>query len=115
MVAQVEKLFVVKAGAFLPPPKVTSAVIRLRPRDAPLVEAVLVPGFRAFVVACFSRRRKQLGHILRAITGLDAPAVDRALRDLQLEPRARPETLAPERFVALWRWARLASEGGIVK
>jgi hypothetical protein len=41
--------------------------------------------------------------------------VDTALATLGLEPRARPETLAPERFVALWRWSRLASEGAIVK
>lgn len=113
--AQVEKLFVVKAGAFVPPPKVTSAVIRLRPLDAPLVEAAQVPSFRTFVAACFSRRRKQLGHILRAVTGLGADVVEGALHALGIEPRARPETLAPERFVALWRWTRLASEGGIVK
>lgn len=115
MEAQVEKLFVVKAGAFVPPPKVTSAVIRLRPLEQPLVASSDVPSFRAFVAACFSRRRKQLGHTLRALTGRDAAVVDEVLRRLGLDPRARAETLAPERFVALWRWARLASEGAIVK
>lgn len=113
--AQVEKLFVVKAGSFVPAPKVTSAVIRLRPLEDPLVAAALVPDFRAFVAACFSRRRKQLGHILRALTGLGAEAVESPLRALGLDPRARPETLAPAQFVALWRWVRLASEGAIVK
>ena len=113
--ARVEKLFVVKAGSFVPPPKVTSAVIRLRPLDRPLVAAADVPGFRVFVSACFSLRRKQLRHILRSITGQSPESVDAALATLGLEPRARPETLAPERFVALWRWSRLASEGAIVK
>jgi len=113
--ARVEKLFVVKAGSFVPPPKVTSAVIRLRPLDRPLVAAADVPGFRAFVSACFSLRRKQLRHILRSITGRTPESVDAALATLGLEPRARPETLAPEWFVALWRWSRLASEGAIVK
>ena len=113
--ARVEKLFVVKAGSFVPPPKVTSAVIRLRPLDRPLVGAADVPGFRAFVSACFSLRRKQLRHILRSITGQSPESVDAALATLGLEPRARPETLAPERFVALWHWSRLASEGAIVK
>ena len=113
--ARIEKLFVVKAGSFVPPPKVTSAVIRLRPLDRPLVAAADVPGFRAFVSACFSLRRKQLRHILRSITGRTPESVDAALATLGLEPRARPETLAPERFVALWRWSRLASEGSIVK
>jgi len=113
--ARVEKLFVVKAGSFVPPPKVTSAVIRLRPLDRPLVGAADVPEFRAFVSACFSLRRKQLRHILRSITGRTLESVDTALAALGLEPRARPETLAPERFVALWQWSRLASEGAIVK
>jgi 16S rRNA A1518/A1519 N6-dimethyltransferase RsmA/KsgA/DIM1 with predicted DNA glycosylase/AP lyase activity len=90
-------------------------VIRLRPLDRPLVAAADVPGFRAFVSACFSLRRKQLRHILRSITGRTPESVDAALATLGLEPRARPETLAPERFVALWRWSRLASEGSIVK
>ena len=36
-VARVEKLFHVPAGAFRPPPKVDSAVIRLTPLEAPLV------------------------------------------------------------------------------
>jgi 16S rRNA (adenine1518-N6/adenine1519-N6)-dimethyltransferase len=112
---RVEKLFVVKAGSFVPPPKVTSAVIRLQPLDQPLVRAADVPGFRAFVSACFSLRRKQLRHILRSITGQSPESVDSVLATLGLEPRARPETLAPERFVALWRWSRLASEGAIVK
>ncbi|HKE91714.1 MAG TPA: hypothetical protein VKB45_15375, partial [Gemmatimonadales bacterium] len=63
------------------------------------------PAFRAFVAACFSLRRKQLRHILRSITGRTAEAVDAALASIGVEPRARPETLAPERFVALWRWS----------
>ncbi len=113
--ARVEKVFVVKAGSFVPPPKVTSAVIRLRPLDRPLVAAADVPGFRAFVSACFSLRRKQLRHILRSITGQSPESVETVLATLGLEPRARPETLAPEAFVALWRWSRLASEGAVVK
>ncbi len=104
--ARVEKLFVVKAGAFSPPPKVTSAVIRLRPLEHPLVAAGEIPGFRAFVAACFSLRRKQLHHILRSITRRSPEVVAAALATLGVEPRARPETLAPERFVALWRWSR---------
>ena len=103
--AHVEKLFVVKAGAFSPPPKVTSAVIRLRPLEQPLVVPAEVAAFRAFVTACFSLRRKQLRHILRSITGRTPAAVDAALAHLALEPRARPETVPPERFVALWRWS----------
>jgi 16S rRNA (adenine1518-N6/adenine1519-N6)-dimethyltransferase len=104
--AHIEKLFTVKAGSFTPPPKVQSAVIRLRPLERPLVAPSDVPAFRAFVTGCFSLRRKQLRHILRALTGRPADVVEAALATLGLEVRARPETLAPERFVALWRWSR---------
>jgi 16S rRNA (adenine1518-N6/adenine1519-N6)-dimethyltransferase len=103
--AQVEKLFTVKAGSFTPPPKVHSAVIRLRPLQRPLVAPPDVPAFRAFVAACFSLRRKTLRNVLRSITSRPADVVDAALAELGLEPRARAETLAPERFVALWRWS----------
>jgi 16S rRNA (adenine1518-N6/adenine1519-N6)-dimethyltransferase len=115
--AHVEKLFTVKAGSFTPPPKIQSAVIRLRPLERPLVAPSDVPAFRAFVAACFSLRRKQLRHILRSITGRSVDVVDAALATLGLEPRARPETLVPERFVALWRWSHgggdLRRQGGL--
>jgi 16S rRNA (adenine1518-N6/adenine1519-N6)-dimethyltransferase len=112
----VEKLFVVRAGAFTPPPRVHSAVIRLRPRPTPLVDPTEIAPFRTFVTACFSRRRKQLHNIVRAIRGRDASmaGLDEGLRSLGLDPAARPETLAPEAFVRLWRWV-LASGGAIVK
>lgn len=103
--AHVEKLFTVKAGSFTPPPKVHSAVIRLRPLQRPLVAPLDVPAFRAFVAACFSLRRKTLRNVLRVITGRPADVVDGALAQLGLDPRVRAETLAPERFVALWRWS----------
>jgi 16S rRNA (adenine1518-N6/adenine1519-N6)-dimethyltransferase len=103
--AHVEKLFTVKAGSFTPPPKVHSAVIRLRPLQRPLVAPPDVPAFRAFVTACFSLRRKTLRNVLRSITSRPVDVVDAALAELGLEPRARAETLAPERFVALWRWS----------
>jgi len=43
--------------------------------------------------------------VLRSITARPADVVDAALAELGLEPRVRAETLAPERFVALWRWS----------
>lgn len=113
---EVEKLFVVRAGAFTPPPRVHSAVIRLRPRSTPLVEAADTAPFRTFVTACFSRRRKQLRNIVRALRGGDGSAagIEEGLREHGFDPAARPETLAPEAFVRLWRWV-LASGGPIVK
>jgi len=111
-----EKLFAVRAGSFTPPPRVHSAVLRLWPRAAPAVGDAEIAPFRTFVTACFSRRRKQLRNVVRALGGGDgAPAaIDAGLAALGLDPEARPETLAPEAFVRLWRWV-LASGGPIVK
>src|SRR6185503_4300077 len=68
-VARVERLFVVRAGAFQPPPKVDSAVVRLSPRSDPLVDAEEHPALRLFLAAVFSQRRKQLARSLRDVTG----------------------------------------------
>jgi 16S rRNA (adenine1518-N6/adenine1519-N6)-dimethyltransferase len=97
-VCRVEKLFTVAPGAFRPPPKVRSAVIRLTPLPEPLVAAEEIPAFRTFVTACFSRRRKQLKN---AVPGLD----EGDLRVLGFDPRVRPERLPPESFVRLFRRA----------
>ena len=64
--AQTEYLFTVAPGAFRPPPKVDSAVIRLTPRPAPAVDDQA--GFLGFVSICFRQKRKTLrnnlaGHI----------------------------------------------------
>ena len=101
---RVERLFTVRAGAFRPPPKVDSAVLRLTPLGRPLVAPEEVAAFRAFVAACFSRRRKQLRNVIMAATGRPAAAVLAGLEALGLDPAARPETLAPVVFARLWRW-----------
>ena len=100
-----EKLFVVRAGAFEPPPKVQSALLRLVPLAEPLIDAATEgQAFRRFVTACFSQRRKQLRNVLRAVTGKSATEVTAGLTALAIDPAARPETLAPAQFVALLHW-----------
>ena len=105
-VCGVEKLFTVKAGAFRPVPKVESALVRLTPRAEPLIGPEETGAFRAFVAACFSRRRKQLRNAVMAATGRPAGAVSALLEALGLDSRARPETLPPETFARLLRASR---------
>jgi len=62
---RVEKLFVVKPASFQPPPKVDSAVVRLTPHEAPLVEDAA--GFLKFASACFRQKRKTLRNNLGAL------------------------------------------------
>jgi 16S rRNA (adenine1518-N6/adenine1519-N6)-dimethyltransferase len=102
-VAMVERLFVIPAGAFQPPPKVDSAVIRLTPLAEPLVTDKELAGFRRLVTGLFSARRKQLQRGLRQLTGWSGELVDARLAGLGIEGTRRPETLSPVEFVALYR------------
>ena len=102
---RVERLLTVRAGAFRPRPRVDSALLRLTPLAQPLVAPEEVAAFRAFVTACFSRRRKQLRNVVMAATGRPAAVVLAGLAALGLDPAARPETLAPAAFMRLWRWS----------
>ena len=92
----VEKVFTVAPGAFKPPPRVRSAVVRLTPLTEQLVRPDEVGPLRTFVTACFSKRRKQLKN---AVPGLQAAD----LRALGFDPRVRPERLSAEDFVRLLR------------
>jgi 16S rRNA (adenine1518-N6/adenine1519-N6)-dimethyltransferase len=101
-VANAELLFTVPAGAFKPPPKVESAVIRITPKADPLIAPSHEKGFREFVQAVFSMRRKQMQRILRSARHLDQATADRQLAESGVEPTARPETLTIEQFARLY-------------
>jgi len=64
--ADVEYLFGVPAGAFRPPPKVESAVVRLRPRQAPVERSA---EFVTFLGHCFRQKRKTLRNNLYPVYG----------------------------------------------
>jgi 16S rRNA (adenine1518-N6/adenine1519-N6)-dimethyltransferase len=102
-VALVERLFAVRAGSFRPPPKVDSAVIRLTPRTLPLTAAEEREPFRRFVAGLFGQRRRQLTRALRTVTDLPPADIAELLASLGVDPAARPEVLAPQEFVDLFR------------
>lgn len=102
-VARAERLFVVRAGAFAPPPEVDSAVLRLIPRPEPLVSPGEHRAFRTFVTALFGFRRKQLGRSLRDVAGLERDRALAVLRGTGIDPAARAELLSPQELVALFR------------
>lgn len=102
-VAQVERLFKVPAGAFHPPPKVDSALLRLKPLENPLVAHDEVAAFRRFVVGMFSFRRKQLVRGLRELTGADPATAEAWVGQAGLKGTARPQELSPADFVQLFR------------
>lgn len=90
----------VPAAAFLPPPEVGSAIVRMRPREHPPIPAGREQFF-AVVKAAFGQRRKSLRNALAA--GLpDGEAVAAAvLRLAGIDGGRRGETLTMEEFGAL--------------
>ena len=93
-----KRLFDVRPRAFLPPPAVTSAVVRLVPRSAPLAPADS-HALDAVTRAAFGQRRKMLRRALRSLT-YDPEAL---LRSARIAPEARAETLSVAEFCALAR------------
>ncbi len=92
---ETERLFDVGPGAFSPPPQVWSSVARLRVRSAAAFE--VSPSFAKVVLAAFTQRRKTLRNALRALVEPEL------LERVGIDPGARPDTLAPERYAALAR------------
>ena len=105
-VAKAEIIRQVPASAFSPPPKVTSAVVRITPRSDPIVGVEDAVRFRGFVQGLFSMRRKQIGNVLRSVSVLGTDEIAQVLDNLGIDSRARPETLSPETQVALMNAVR---------
>jgi len=88
-------LFDVAPSAFVPPPKVTSSVVRLTPRPVPLPCQSIA--LQRVTEAAFGQRRKMLRQSLKTL-GVDAGAL---LSEAGIEPTARAEEISVEGFVAL--------------
>jgi 16S rRNA (adenine1518-N6/adenine1519-N6)-dimethyltransferase len=101
--AKAELLFGVPARAFSPPPKVESAVVRITPREDPVVTQEEEEPFRILVQGAFGLRRKQMRRVIRTLWGLDADAADAILARAGVDGDARPEVLDAPAFARLLR------------
>jgi 16S rRNA (adenine1518-N6/adenine1519-N6)-dimethyltransferase len=101
--ATARTLFKVPAGAFSPPPKVESAVVRITPREEPLLAIAEERPFRLLVQGAFGMRRKQMRRVLRSLYVVDATVAEEVLVGADIDPAARPETLSPAQFALVLR------------
>jgi 16S rRNA (adenine1518-N6/adenine1519-N6)-dimethyltransferase len=85
-----------KASAFVPPPKVSSAVVHFEPAEQP--GGVRPEQLERLTEAAFGQRRKMLRSSLKAMPG----ALD-GLENLGIDPERRAETLSVDEFVAIAR------------
>jgi 16S rRNA (adenine1518-N6/adenine1519-N6)-dimethyltransferase len=86
----------VHRSAFVPPPKVMSAVIHVVPGEQP--DGISMAMIEALTAAAFGQRRKMLRQSLKSVVG----AVE-TLTAVGIDPERRAETLSVDEFVALGR------------
>ena len=103
-------LFLIAPSAFVPPPKVTSAVVQLVPLPQPRADARL-PTLERVTAAAFGQRRKTLRQALKT---LGVPTQDLLAR-ADIDGGRRGETLTVEQFCALARALDELEEGTFTK
>lgn len=89
------KLFDVPPGAFVPPPKVMSSIVRMIPRPVESLPEVDLEVFGEIVAAAFQQRRKTLRNAVSAFLTEDE------IRAAGIDPTLRAEALDVNAFVAL--------------
>ena len=101
--AETEYCFTVSRRCFSPPPKVESAVVRLRLHGEPRVPVVDPALFRIVVRSVFQQRRKMVRNTIGTALSLIGAAVDgeEILRAAGIDPSARPERLGLSEFATL--------------
>jgi 16S rRNA (adenine1518-N6/adenine1519-N6)-dimethyltransferase len=113
LTVEVVKCAELAPGLFHPAPRVRSSFLRITPLRAPRLGPDELAPVERIVRAAFSKRRKTLVNALRGanLAPEGGPrALEDLLRRLGIDPRARAESLAPERLLELAR--ALAGEGG---
>jgi 16S rRNA (adenine1518-N6/adenine1519-N6)-dimethyltransferase len=92
---RVEKLFDIGPGAFKPPPRVVSSVVRLTPHATAPFAIDDHDQFARVVAGAFAQRRKTLRNALRSLVPVES------IIAAGIDPSARGETLSPAQFARL--------------
>jgi len=88
-------LFTVPPEAFIPQPKVDSAIIYLKPLAKPKDAEVSAEALNRVVTQAFSQRRKTIANTLKSIMSLSI------LESLDIALTQRPETVSVEQYIAI--------------
>ncbi|MDI9313640.1 MAG: 16S rRNA (adenine(1518)-N(6)/adenine(1519)-N(6))-dimethyltransferase RsmA [Hydrotalea sp.] len=104
-IAQAEMLFTLPPGAFFPPPKVSSAVVKIKINVAPPPCNIVHLGRLTNIL--FQQRRKQLHHGLAKIIGGDVARAKRVMAEVGIAERSRAEDLSVAVF---WQLTKLLAD-----
>ena len=92
---EIEHLFNVPSAAFTPQPKVSSAIVRLRPHRVLPLQAKNVKTLQNVIRTAFNQRRKTLRNSLKTLVS------DELFATLPIDISQRPENLALADYVAI--------------
>ncbi|MBA3534167.1 MAG: ribosomal RNA small subunit methyltransferase A [Ardenticatenales bacterium] len=99
-----EMVAIVPAGAFYPPPKVDSAILRVRPYPEKRYHVESPEFFWEVVRAGFGQKRKQLKNSLSAgLSQFSTDKIQASLEEAAIDPTRRPQTLTIEEWVRLYK------------
>jgi 16S rRNA (adenine1518-N6/adenine1519-N6)-dimethyltransferase len=101
-----ELVMVIPRRAFLPEPRVDSALIRIVPLPQPAVPREDLPRFFEFVTPFFQARRKQLPFVLARRYGVTGAEARARLAVIGIDPIRRAETLSLEEWRRLFESER---------
>lgn len=101
--AQPRIIRTIRAGAFYPPPKVDSAVVRMDVLPEPRLAPNETARFFEIVHAGFGTRRKQLRNALANGLGYSPKVIAQVLERIGIDPTRRAETLTLDEWMALYR------------
>jgi len=94
---------IVPPTAFMPQPKVQSAVVRMEMRDEPLIPKELQREFFSLAKGGFSQRRKTLQNSLRALWHCTSEESAKILKKANIDPVRRAQTLTVAEWLHLLR------------
>lgn len=100
----VKLAFEVSRKAFIPAPKVDSAIVTLERKETIENNVFDTKAFASFVRGCFAHRRKTLWNNLQGLFGKDAETkekVQAVLDEFDIKPSIRPEKLTIDQYVDL--------------
>jgi 16S rRNA (adenine1518-N6/adenine1519-N6)-dimethyltransferase len=101
--AEARTLFAIPATAFVPEPRVDSAMVVLEVRGRPAVQVEDLDHFFRFVESIFQFRRKQLGGALGRFVGAGSTAAAARMNEIGIDPKRRAQTLTLAEWEALYR------------
>ncbi len=91
----VQHLFNVPSAAFIPKPKVSSAIVKLTPHQSMPLKAKNVDCLQEVIRTAFTQRRKTLRNSMKNLVSEDK------LRELELDLTLRPENLSLQDYVRI--------------